>query len=176
MYPDLTITPTSIKQPTKDTVKEIKSSSSIKSSITFEKEVSKNYALNIKQVEVSKNLSDKNVKYLVDINILENGQVIKISDTKMKIKIALPEDLKGYKEYEIVYILNDEIKETIPATIEDGNIVFETSHLSQYGIVSKELTSNTNIENPKTVDNIIYYFIICIVSLTSLIVLKKKFN
>ena len=76
----------------------------------------------------------------------------------------------------MVYITNDEIKETIPATIEDGYLVFETSHLSQYGVIATEQTTNTNIENPKTSDNIIIYFIIGILSLTSLIVLKKKFN
>ena len=108
--------------------------------------------------------------------MLENGQIVKISDTKMKIKIALPENLKGYKEYKIVYITNDEIKETIPATIEDGYIVFETSHLSQYGVVASEKISNTSVVNPKTNDNIIIYFIIGILSLPSLIVLKKKFN
>ena len=176
MYPDLTITPTSVEQPTKDSVKEIKSSSTIKGSIIFEKEVSKNYTLDIKQIEVNNNLSNKNVKYIVDINVLENGQVVKISDTKMKIKISLPENLKGYKEYKVVYITNDEIKETIPATIEDEYLVFETSHLSHYGIVATEKTSNTNVANPKTSDNIIIYFIISSVSLTSLIVLKKKFN
>ncbi len=102
--------------------------------------------------------------------MLENGQVVKISDTKMKVKIALPENLKGYKEYKVVYIANDEIKETISVTIEDEYLVFETSHLSQYGIVTTEKTSNTNVANPKTSDNITIYFIIGIVSLISLIV------
>ena len=176
---DLAITPTSTEQPTKDTVKEIKSTGAINGSITFEKEVSKNYTLDIKQVEVSKNLSDKNVKYLVDINVLENGQVVKISDTKMKIRIALPEELKGYKKYEVVYILNDEIKETIPATIEDGYIVFEASHLSQYGIVATEKSSSTNVENPKTGDNVMMYLATGILSIiglagASVIVYRKK--
>ena len=175
----LVITPTSSEQPTQDTVKVIESSSSIKGSITFEKEVSKNYTLNIKQVEVNKNLSDKNVKYLVDINVLENGQVVKIDNTKMKIKIALPEDLKGYKKYEVVYILNDEIKETIPATIEDGYIVFEASHLSQYGIVATEKSSGTNVENPKTGDSVMMYLATGILSIiglagASVIVYRKK--
>ena len=177
MYPDLTMTPTSSEQPTQ--VKEIKSTGAIKGSITFEKEVSKIYTLDIKQIEISKDLSDKNVKYLVDINVLENGQIIKISDTKMKIKIALPENLKGYKKYNIVYILNDNINETIPATIEDGYIVFEVSHLSQYGIVATEKSSNTNIENPKTGDNIVLYLATSILSIvgfagTSIIVYRKK--
>ena len=163
----LIITPTSSEQPTQDTVKEIKSTGAINGCITFEKESSKNYTLDIKQVEVSKNLSEKNVKYLVDINVLENGQVVKISDTKMKIKIAFPENLKGYNKYEVVYILNDEIKETIPAIVEDGYIVFETSHLSEYGVVATEKILNNTV-NPKTGDNIITNILVFIGSITSI--------
>ena len=178
MYPDLTMIPTSSEQPTQDTVKEIKSTNG---SITFEKEVSKNYTLDIKQVEISKILKDKNVKYLVDINVLENGQKIEIKDTKMKIRIALPEDLKGYSKYEIVYVLNDEMKETIQATIEDGYIVFETLHLSEYGIVATEKSSGTNFENPKTGDNITFYIATTIFSIvgligSSMIIYRKKQN
>lgn len=169
---NLIIIPISSEQPTQDTVKVIESSSSIKGSITFEKEVSKNYTLDIKQVEVSKNLSDKNVKYLVDINILENGEVVKINDTKMQIKIALSEELKGYKKYEVVYILNNEIKETIPATVEDGYIVFETTHLSEYGIVVAEKIKD--IENPKTGDNIGVYLVTSLIAVIGLLAIYRK--
>ena len=163
MYPELTMTPISSEQ---NTIKEIKSTGVINGSITFEKEVSKNYTLDIKKVEVKKELADKNVKYVVDINVLENGQVVKIDNTKMKIRIALPEDLKGYKKYEVVYIKDNQIQETIPATIEDGYIVFETTHLSHYGIVATEKSLNTNIiENPKTGDNIGFYIVTSILSI-----------
>lgn len=51
----------------------------------------------------------------------------------------------------------DEIKETIPATVEDGYIVFETSHLSQYGIIATNTsaTGDTSKEttSPQTGDN-----------------------
>ena len=171
MYPDLTMTPTSVEQPTQDTVKEIKSTGAINGSITFEKEVSKNYTLDIKQVEISKNLSGKNVKYLVDINVLENGQIVKINNTKMKIKIALPEDLKEYKKYEVVYISDDDVKEIIPAIVEDGYIVFETSHLSEYGLVATEKILNNTV-NPKTGDNIIIYVIMFTMSIISIIILS----
>ena len=177
MYPDLTMIPTFSEQPTQDTVKEIKSTGAINGSITFEKEVSKNYTLDIKNIEISKNLSGKNVKYIVDINVLENGNIVKISDTKMKIKITLPENLKGYNKYEVVYILNDEIKETIPAIVEDGYIVFETSHLSEYGIVAAEKVSNNNITNPKTGDNIIIsviLFIASIITFSTITLINKK--
>ena len=87
----------------------------------------------------------------------------------MKIKIALPEDLKGYKKYEVVYIKDNQIQETIPATIEDGYIVFETTHLSHYGIVATEKSLNTNIiENPKTGDNVGFYIVTSILSMIGL--------
>ena len=101
---------------------------------------------------------------------------VKINDTKMKIRIALPEDLKGYSKYEVVYILDGEIKETIEAKVENGYIVFETSHLSHYGIVAIE--ENNNIVNPKTNDDIVMYFISSIISLVGvtgvLIYYRKK--
>ena len=87
----------------------------------------------------------------------------------MKIKVVLPEDLKDYKKYEIVYILDNEIKETIPATIEDGNIVFETSHLSEYGIIATEKSLNTNVDNPETGDNIIFYIMTSIISIIGIV-------
>ena len=157
---------------------EIKNDGEVKASIIFDKEISKNYVLDIKEVEVKKDLANKNIKYVVDINVLENGQVVKINDTKMKIKIALPEDLKGYSKYEVVYILDGEIKETIEAKVENGYIVFETSHLSHYGIVAIE--ENNNIVNPKTNDDIVMYFISSIISLVGvtgvLIYYRKKQN
>ena len=171
------------EQPAEETVKEIQSTGKIKGKIEFEEEVSKKYKLDIKQIEVEKDLIDKNVKYLVDINVLENGEVVKISNTKMKIRIALSEDLKGYDKYEVVYISDNEIKERIPAKIEDGYIVFETSHLSHYGVIvtnnnteqgnEEEITNN----NPKTGDNIILdvaLFMISSVGIAALIYNKKK--
>ena len=170
------------EQPAKETVKEIESTGETKAKIEFAKEVSKDYKLDIKPVEVKKDLTSKNVKYVVDINVLENGEVVKISNTKMKIRIALPEDLKGFNKYEVVYISNDEIKETIPATVEDGYIVFETSHLSQYGIVAtnvEEKTEQTKNEtnNPKTGDNIAMYisvFVVAVAGITATMIAKKR--
>ena len=139
-----------------ETVKEIKSTGETKATIEFADGISGDYELDVTPVEITENLANKNVKYIVDINLLEDGQVVRISDTKMRIKIALPEDLKGFDKYEIVYISDDEIQETIPATIENGYIVFETSHLSQYGIVAtnvEEEASEHSSDSLKTGDN-----------------------
>ena len=135
-----------------ETVKEIQSTGKTNAKIEFEKGISKDYKLDIKEIEVKKELADKNVKFIADINVLDgNNNVVKIRDTKMKIRIALPEDLKGYDKYEVVYIVNDEIKETLPAAVENGYIVFETNHLSQYGIVGTNTGNGT--KSPKTGDN-----------------------
>lgn len=131
-------------------------------------------------------MADKNVKFIADINVMDGNTVVKISDTKMKIRIALPEDVKGYDKYEVVYILDDEIKETIPAMVEDGYIVFETNHLSQYGIIATntgttaggsetanpqtnnngKATQNTDATSPQTGDNsnIAIWFVVLFVS------------
>ena len=182
LYASWTKTSGKPEQPVKETVKEIQSTGETKAKIEFAKEVSKDYKLDIKPVEVKKDLTNKNVKYVVDINVLENNQIVKISDTKMKIKIALPEDLKGFNKYEVVYISNDEIKETIPATVEDGYIVFETSHLSQYGIVATKVEEKTEqvkneTNNPKTGDNIttsIMLFVFSITTIGTLTVVNRK--
>ena len=69
-----------------------------------------------------------------------------------------------------MYILDNEIKETIPATIEEGYIVFETTHLSEYGIIATE--KNNIIRNPQTEDNIRFYIVIFILSVIGIVVLK----
>ena len=167
------------ENPGKDTVKELQSTGETKAKIEFATEVSKDYKLDIKSIEVKKELADKNVKFVADINVLDgNNNVVKISNTKMKIRIALPEDLKGYDKYEVVYIVNDEIKETLPAAVENGYIVFETNHLSQYGIVGTN--TGNGAKSPQTGDNssLALWFPIMLISggavIGTTVVSKKK--
>ena len=158
------------EQPAEETVKEIQSTGKTKGKIEFEKGVSKNYKLDIRPIEVEKDLADKNVKYVVDINILDGNNVVSISNTKMKIRVAIPNDLKGFNKYEVVYIKDGLIKETLPATLDNGYIVFETTHLSHYGILA-------STSNPNTGDNIMYYVVISVlvtICLTSMFVYKKR--
>ena len=175
------------EEPVKETVKEIESIGETKANIEFENEISKNYKLDIQKVEVNTELANKNVKFIADINVLDGDNIVKISDTKMKIKIALPEELKGYNKYEVVYILNGDIKETLPATVEEGYLVFETTHLSEYGVIAQNVengggqtnTSNNEekINNPKTGDNIgvvIALFTIATIGLVATIKMRKK--
>lgn len=186
--PDEPVTPS---QPTQDTVKKIQSTGDIKANIEFADGINKDYRLDIQEIKVRKELADKNVKFIADINVMDGNTVVKISDTKMKIRIALPEDVKGYDKYEVVYILDDEIKETIPAMVEDGYIVFETNHLSQYGIIATntgttaggsetanpqtdnngKATQNTDATSPQTGDNsnLALWFAVLFVSCTGVL-------
>lgn len=132
-----------------DTVKVIESNDGIKGSIEFADGIDSTYKLIINNVDVNKDLADKNVKFIADIKVLKDNEIVEISGTKMKIRIALPEELKGYNTYSVVYILNNEIKETIPATLQNGYIVFETTHLSEYGIIA----TNTNSTPGNSEDN-----------------------
>lgn len=112
--------------------------SEIEGILTFEEGVDENYTLDIKEVEVPENLASKNVKFMVDINLLNNNaEIVRVNGIKMIIKIKLPEILKNYSHFQAVFIDSpDEINETIPATLEDGYITFETTHLSKYGIIA----------------------------------------
>lgn len=146
-YKYLTLYAVWVKNPTSDdtddTVKEIEAVDGIKGSITFDDGVNGEYTLEIKKMDIPDNLLD-DIKYLVDINVLSGQEIVEINGIKMKIKFELPEELKGYDFYEIVYVSrNQKIKERIPATVKDGYIYFETTHLSQYGVVAKNNSQET---------------------------------
>lgn len=178
LYTNLTLYATWEKNSgtTEETVKKIESTGKTKANIEFAKGVSKEYTLDIKEVEVKEELAKKNIKFVADINIMDGNNIVKMNNTKMKIRIAMPEDLKGYNKYEVVYLVNGEIKETLPATVENGYIVFETTHLSQYGIVAKKVAEN-EINNPKTGDNIMVDVLLLIVSvatISTLAIMKKR--
>ena len=141
-------------------VKEIESSSNTKGSIKFEDGINSSFVLDIKKIEVKKELADKNVKFIADINILDGSTVVSVNNIKMEIKIALPDELKGFDTYQVVYIKDGEIKETINARVQDGYIFFETTHLSEYGIIA----TNNKVSNPNTGDNMFAYVTLFVAS------------
>lgn len=158
-YKYLTLYAVWVKNPTSDdtddTVKEIEAVDGIKGSITFDDGVNGEYTLEIKKIDIPDNLLD-DIKYLVDINVLSGQEIVEFNGIKTTIKVELPEELKGYDSYEIVYVSDKQIKERIPATVKDGYIYFETTHLSQYGIVAKNNSQETpggNGEIVTTPDN-----------------------
>ena len=136
---------------------------------------------------------EKNLKAVFDINVVSNaGEIIKIEDNKMQIRILLEEDLRGYKNYQVVYIKDGKIVEEMPTKIEGNYIVFETTHLSEYGIIAnnnekveetqKPQTDNketqgvaNKIQNPQTGDNVLVFGIIFVVAVLGLTI-STKYN
>ncbi len=130
--------------------REITSTSGINGSVTFLEWVDDiNYSLQIKELDVPESLSKENVKYLVDIFFLNDKQeIVEVNGFKIKVKFKMPDNLKDYDTYKIVFTRNGKIIEQLDATVEDGYIIFETTHLSNYGIVATkkqvEITTSNN--------------------------------
>ena len=178
---------------TEDTIVEISTTpssdvSSVEANIKFTTPIAKENRLEILKQDddqVSKELKTKepNLKVVYDINVISNtGEITKIENNKMTIKIKLDENLLGYDNYEVVYIKDGKVEERISATVKDGYIIFETSHLSEYGVVASSSDDKISVEetttNPQTGDNIIMYGILFIVavlgSVSTIIILKKN--
>ena len=97
----------------------------------------------------------------------ENDNIVDMGNGTYKIKIELNDTLKKYEGYQVIYISEDNTVELIDASVEGNYIVFNTTHLSKYGIVGSEIKKTGNIiTNPKTADSVITYGLI----LTSLAV------
>lgn len=88
---------------------------------------------------------------LYEINVLNgDGRVEKLEDGKFTIAIAIPESEQKYDAYKVVYFDEDgKLVETLDAKLENGKVVFTTTHLSTYGIIGY---NNVAINNPNTSD------------------------
>lgn len=106
-----------------------------------------NYSLDLAQMPITDALAAENVKYLLDINLLDDDEIVQINGVTVRVKLALPEKLKDYDSYEVVYVKDGKIAERLACTVEDGYVVFNTSHLSEYGIVAKKNQSITPGDN-----------------------------
>lgn len=150
VFTNITLYATWEKDPNYSETREITSTSGINGSVTFLEWVDDiNYSLQIKELDVPESLSKENVKYLVDIFFLNDKQeIVEVNGFKIKVKFKMPDNLKDYDTYKIVFTRNGKIIEQLDATVEDGYIIFETTHLSNYGIVATkkqvEITTSNN--------------------------------
>ena len=88
---------------------------------------------------------------LYEINVLNgDGRVEKLADGKFTIAIAIPESEQKYDAYKVVYFDEEgKLVETLDAKLENGKVVFTTTHLSTYGVVGY---NNVATKNPTTND------------------------
>src|SRR5699024_1445780 len=88
---------------------------------------------------------------IYDISVRQNGETLEIKDNPMTVKIPLNDHLKGYKYYQAVYLGNP--LERFDAEVEGNFLVFETTHLSQYSILSCNTPFETS-EKPTDPDEL----------------------
>lgn len=156
MYRNITLYATWAKDPNYfEGTKEIPSIDGIKGSVIFEKLMDENYKLKISELDIPESLAKENVKYLVEILLLNKGQeIVEVNGIKMKIKFQIPDSLEGYDTYKVVYVGRGKIKEQYDATVKDGYITFETTHLSDYGIIATKKPVETTPGNDDNKNNV----------------------
>lgn len=131
--------------------------SGVEAQIKLEKAVEEGSKLQIVKVSEDKvaelKKEDASLKAVFDINVVsKTGEIIKIDDNKMQIRMLLDESLRGYSNYQVVYIKDGKIAEKMPTKIDGNYIVFETTHLSEYGILANNEKAN-GTPSPKTGDH-----------------------
>ncbi len=144
-------------EPKKEEEKQPKKNSSTLESdnviLISEKKVNSKYKLSVddlKEEEIAQKVSDSIDKLLVglyDVNVYNGKKIVSMKNGSYTIKIKLENDVNEYENYQIIYVNDDgEIAEYIEAKIEDGYIVFETSHLSQYGVIATPVEQEPVVE------------------------------
>ena len=79
-----------------------------------------------------------------------NSKEEELEDGKFTIAIAIPESEQKYDAYKVVYFDEEgKLVETLDAKLENGKVVFTTTHLSTYGVVGY---NNVATKNPATND------------------------
>lgn len=122
-----------------------------------EKKLDKKYKLkeeNLKEKEVAtkiaNSINDAELISFYDVSIYNGKKEVSIKNGKYVIKIKIDEDIDRYQNYQIIYVSDDgEIKEYIDGVIEGSYMVFQTTHLSQYGIIANPIVDEiaVNVNN-----------------------------
>ena len=117
-------------------------------------------------------VKDAELLALYEIDIKKDGVVQPMTNGNFKISIEIEETLQKYDAYKVVYINDEgEIEETLDAKLVDGKIVFETTHLSTYGIVGY---NNVEVKNPNTGDSVVTFIVIGLMSLVAFAYASNK--
>lgn len=88
-------------------------------------------------VKVSEAIDDKDLVSFYDVTVYNGKKVVSMKNGKYIIKIKISDVKEQYENYQIIYVNDDgDIEEYIDGVIEGEYIVFETTHLSQYGVIA----------------------------------------
>ncbi len=156
-----------------------------------DKKVNQKYELkeeNLTDHDVANKVSEsieKDLVSLYDVTVYNGKKQVPMKNGKYTLKIKLDSNIDKYENYQIIYVNdNGEIEEYIDGRIEGDYIVFETSHLSQYGVIASPkqveqvMAEPIPVKNPNTADvfkiSILVGFIIGAVSLITFLCIKTE--
>ncbi len=118
-----------------------------------DEKVNKKYKLkeeNLKDQDVATKVADaieQDLVSLYDVSVYNGKKLVSMKNGNYIIKIKLDADIDKYENYQIIYVNdNGEIEEYIDGVLEEDYIVFETSHLSQYGVIANPVIEDTELE------------------------------
>jgi hypothetical protein len=158
----------------KETEKEINQLETDNVILISEEKVNQKYELkeeDLKNHEVANKVSDVIEKDLVsfyDVSVYNGNNQVSMKNGKYTIKIKLDSDIDKYENYQIIYVYdNGEIEEYIDGVLEGDYIVFETSHLSQYGVIASPIKVDSIVDN----SSLVYIGNIAIVSILVVFIL-----
>ncbi len=127
----------------------------------------------------NKEVKDTTLITLYDIKISDGTNIIPMNNGKFTISIDIDATKTKYDNYKVIYIDNNgKISETLDAKLVDGKIVFETTHLSVYGIIgyNNATVQTTPATNPNTGDNLSMIIILGGLSLLTIGMSVRKLN
>lgn len=182
------------EEDSKKTNEENKDKNTLKSeNVIFvsDKEVGNKYKLDVDDLnatdvakDVSSQLEDSDLISFYDVNVYNGKKQVSMKDGKYTLKIKMDEsNIDNYENYQIIYVNdNGEIEEYLEGHIEDGYIIFNTTHLSQYGVIAKEkvipevMVEVNNTINYKQVFkvSILVLFVILYLVIISILIIKSK--
>lgn len=143
-------------EPTKKEDKEEKEKTKLETDnviLISEKKLQNKYKLkekNLKHEDVANKVAneiDKDLISFYDVSVYNGKKEVPLKEGKYKIKIKIEGTSEDYENYQIIYV-NDkgDIEEYINGTVEGEYIVFETTHLSQYGVIASPKVDNISVD------------------------------
>lgn len=114
--------------------------------------------------EIADILADSEIKGVFDIKLSREGAIYDSFSGTYRVKILLPDELRGIDNLKVVYISDDGGAEFYDAKCEAGFLVFETSHFSEFIITGEKKVNLAPV--------IIILGILAIVECVALIIMK----
>lgn len=143
-------------------------------SFTSEDELDTNYVLVTEDItsdlteeniaDIENEVKDSKFTNLYEISIFDsNNVIVPMENGKFTIKLKLTDEMKKFNSFKVVYLDDQyELVDILSANVDGDYLVFETTHLSKYGVLGY------NVENPNTGDNILLSILLLSLSVIGL--------